>query len=131
MKLRIAVITLALFSAQASAEWEVVDANDEFITWLDRSSIRKQDNIKLAWIMFDYYLPKTHSNGKEYKSIKLYVAYKCNEMQTGMKSFIMHSDEQGKGDVVANASGQIYDIEFADIPPRSNGEAMFKQVCGT
>jgi len=129
MKLRIAFIALALFSSQASAEWELVTYDDEAITFLDPTTIRKQDNYTLAWTMTDYHDVKIDSNGKKFNSVKFLFVFKCQEMQIGMKSYVTYSDGLGKGDIVANANGQIYEVDFKDVVPASTGEATLKAVC--
>jgi hypothetical protein len=130
MKARTAFIALALFSAQASAEWQFIvkdsSGTDYFI---DLSTKRQQGQYTLVWEMVDYSKAQQW-NGKSFNSVKQLSVYQCSELRLGGKSSVLYSGKLGMGNTVHNQSQEMRDVKFDDLVPDTVGETLFNIVCG-
>jgi hypothetical protein len=129
MKARTAFIALALFSAQASAEWELIGESNAGMFFIDPATIRKQGGYTYVWGMEDF-LVEQSVDGKKYKSTKTLAAFKCYERQSGWKYIIAYSNNMGAGSIVLSPQREAYEIKFLDIVPDSVGALTYKIVCG-
>jgi hypothetical protein len=129
MKSKIVFISLALFSAQASAEWKLVAETDTEKLYIDSSTIRKQANLTYVWTMTDYSLAQNSASGDKFKSDKTLVIYKCSEMQKAFKTLILYSDNLGRGEVIFSHQPEMYEVKYKDVVPGTFGEDMFKAAC--
>ena len=130
MRSKILLIALALFSAQASAEWQFIsEASNGAKFFMDLSTKRQQGKYTLVWQMVDNAKVEI-INGKSYNSTKTLVVYDCAEFRDGGKSFLFYSDKFGGGDVVHSKSLDMPAVYFGDVAPDTMGEIMFKKACG-
>jgi hypothetical protein len=132
MKARTAFIALALFSAQASAEWEwelvaeTVSGNKFF---MDISTKRQQDRYTLVWTGVEYAEAEKYE-GKDAYSAKTLDVYDCAEFRSGHKSGVFYSEKATEGKIVHNFSVEMHEVVLADVVPDSVAEIKFNKVCG-
>ena len=129
MKLKIALITLSLCSAQVRADWELVGQTDAAKHYVDISSIRKQGSYLVAWSMADYFKIQTLDSGEMYMSTKTLNVFKCLEVQSGSKSAVAYSEKFGSGNVVISYSDEMYEVKFQDIVPDTVYDTIYEKVC--
>ncbi len=123
------LIALALFSAQASAEWQYIGEDDNGIRFfMDLSTKRQQGKYTLVWEMDDY--PETRVfKGKSFSSAKTLTVYNCPEFRFGTKSYLLYNGKAGTGGVVQSESRELSEVDFEDAAPDTMGEEMLKKVC--
>jgi hypothetical protein len=128
MKLRIAVIVLALFSAQANAEWRLLGTNSVGNHYIDISSYQEDGNNRLIWTRTDY--SKGMSvNGKIAWSDATLRVFNCNERQSGMKTIVAYSQKAQAGEVLWTSNTGNYQMQMTDIVPNTINNNIFKIVC--
>lgn len=129
MKSKIVLIALALFSAQASAEWELVaesvSGNKFFI---DLSTKRQQGRYTLVWTGVEYAKAEKY-NGKDAYSAKVLDVYDCAEFRFGHKSAVFYSQKATEGVIVHNYSIEMHEVEWGDVVPDSVVETKFNKAC--
>ena len=130
MKAKIAFIALALFSAQASAEWQFMgESHNGTKFFIDLSTKRQQGKYMLVWEMMD--APKADViYGKSFNSMKYLAVYDCFEYRYGAKSFNYYNGKLGRGDVVHFKSIEMHEVIFGDVVPDTAGMTTFNRVCG-
>lgn len=115
------VFLLAVLSEIASAEWSRI--SDEFDTYVDVSTIRKDGDIASVWILMDHEKP---SIGKRALSTKLKEEYDCRGERTRALGFISYSGNMGQGAVV-DTNGTV--AAWRLIVPDTFGATMMKIAC--
>ena len=126
MKLLIAVL-LAAFSTGAMAEWTYLDSSDEGNMYIDKTTIHKQENMAVMWIMGDFKSPHKESDGIPSLSTNTYIALDCANVRFFLRKIMHFSGNMGKGQVVS--SHQYEDIKWQDIPPGSMLKGMWGIAC--
>jgi hypothetical protein len=129
MKSKSVLIALALFSAQVSAEWELVAesvSGDKY--YIDLSTKRQQGKYTLVWTGVDYTKAEEYE-GKDAYSAKTLAVYDCTEFKFGHKSAVFYSEKATQGEVVYNYSVEMHGLIFADVVPDSAVERSFNRAC--
>jgi hypothetical protein len=130
MKAKIAFIALALFSAQASAEWQFMgESHNGTKYFIDLSTKRQQGKYTLVWEMLDEPKPEV-IRGKSFNSAKILAVYDCYEYRFGAKHFNFYNGKLGRGDVVHFKSVEMHAVDFIDVVPDTVGMTKFNRVCG-
>ena len=123
------LIALTIFSTQVSAEWELLDSNDEMSFYIDQSTIRDQGTHTAMWAMVDYNAEKKSDAGA-YWSSKYLLLFNCRDRTTGMKMVVNYEEQMGLGKVLFSDSLESYQVDFNDVIPGSLGEAQLEAACG-
>lgn len=123
------LLALLLFSAQASAEWELVGEDENVSMYMDKSTIRKQGLYNAMWIMADYNAEKKSDEGT-YWSVKYLYLYNCRDRTEGVKALASYGGKMGSGKVVFSYSRQPFEVKFIDVLLDSVGETMLDAACG-
>jgi hypothetical protein len=129
MKSKIILIALALFSAQASAEWQFIsEASNGAKFFMDLSTKRQQGKYTLVWSRVDY--PDVEIiYGKTFNSFRVLDVYDCSEFRTGAKSIVFYFGKLGYGDVVHKQNLEMPEVKFGDVVPETIEDIKFKRVC--
>jgi hypothetical protein len=122
-------LALTLFSSQVSAEWELVQSDDESSLFMDKSTIRNQGLYIAMWSLIDFESPQKSSEGA-FWSAKYLNLYNCRERTSGTKAFANYSEQMGLGKVIFSHSFESFEVDFSDVLPDSLGEAMLDAACG-
>jgi hypothetical protein len=128
MKSKIAVLALALLSAQASADWTWWDTNSFGTYYVDLSTIRNDGNNRLIWIRTDFNNGQPINGGIAWSNAALEI-YKCNERQWGMKTIIAYSQKAQAGEILWSSATGNYQMQMLDIVPNTLNDNIFKFVC--
>jgi hypothetical protein len=126
------LVTLALASSQASAEWEwelvakTVSGNKFF---MDISTKRQQGRYTLVWTGAEYAEAQKYE-GKDAYSAKTLDVYDCAEFRFGHKSGVFYSEKATEGKIVYSYSVEMHEVVLADVVPDSVAETKFNKACG-
>lgn len=122
MKKLLLALTLAAFSANASAEIFQVDSNEKEVAYALLDTIKKSGSIISMWSLYDLkeakYLAK-----KTYQSTKFLIEYRCDNEKIRIRGMQYFSGKMGQGDV-------IYKESFTDIWTSMAGvESEWRYAC--
>ena len=127
MKRLLMGLMLLMTATAASAEWILVGDNDEFIQYVDRTTIRRNGNLVKIWGLRDFKTVQKAADGQSYLSSKTQEEYDCKEEKVRMLAFTVYDGKMGNGKVVES----VYDAtRWIPIAPESIGEAKWKKACG-
>jgi hypothetical protein len=129
MKQLLFTLLVAVCSA-TWANWEVTGKTNTDTFYHDKSTIRKKGAIVKMWSMVDSIEGEINSNGKRFKSQKIFRAANCNEETVAIISLIQLSDSMGQGNVVFSHTLKEGEWDWTPISPRSADEAEWKIACG-
>ncbi len=124
------LMALTLFSAQASAEWELISNNDDEINkYMDKSTIWNQGAYVAMWDMTDFKTEQQTAERIKYLSKKSLYLYNCQERTLGVKSIVYYGKNMGVGNPVHSFSIQPPEVTFQDAIPSSIGATLLKVAC--
>lgn len=123
-------LVLAVVSSGVLAGWVELGANEsgDATVYVDPSTIRKTIGAVKMWSLTDFKKPMLLAKSAPYLSLKLQTEYDCKNEQTRTLYASLHSQHQGRGEVV-NTSNTVDPWE--PVPPGSTVETLWKFVCGT
>ncbi len=127
---RLLLVVLMMTCSVSWAEWELVDLNDEFYVFVDKSTIRKNGHIVRMWSMKNYLLEQTNSSGSKYRSSKTLYVYNCKAEETALASIIQHAGEMGDGSAVWAGNRSEREWEWAPVSPNSINQRLWEIACG-
>ena len=126
MKQLLMGLMLLVTATAASAEWTVIDENEQVTVYVDRATIRRNGNFVKIWSMADFKkmsiigdisiastITQSESDCKEEKLRVLAITFYTGRM--GKESGVFTHSDVGK---------------WAPHPPGSNGEILWKVACG-
>jgi len=119
---------LVVLSNSAMALWINIDSNDDFITYADLDTIRKNGHQVKMWDMKDYKKVQISSNNNMYFSSMNQKEYNCKEEEYRILAFSLYSGNMGKGENVNYET--IPDRKWSAIPSESIVARLLKIVCG-
>lgn len=128
---KFSLVALMLAPAHAIADWDLVASSDgKYDYFLDQSTVRDQDQVRLAWVMKSYYATQTDDSGALYRSSKTLLALKCSELTYGIKYITLFKEPMGRGSLVfTSQSRNIDEIQFTDAVPETMGHKMLSTIC--
>ena len=126
MKRLLIGLMLLMTAGAASAEWTQIDDNDEFITYVDRATIRRNGNFVKMWSLKDFKTVQTVS-GISYLSSMDQSEFDCKEEKTRILPFTWFDGKMGHGKVVYSDNDSS---RWIPIQPGSVGETLWKVACG-
>ena len=117
---------MLLASGAASAEWTDVGENEEFIQYVDRSTIRRNGNFVKMWDLVDYKKAKV-IGGKSNLSARAQNEYDCKEERRRFLAYTNFSGQMGSGAINYTDSDTK---KWVPVAPGSIGETRWKIACG-
>ena len=125
MKKVVLAVLLALAGTATLAEWEAAGFNDQLTMYADRATIRRSGSLVKMWYLFDEKAIQTVA-GKSFLSSRTHEEIDCKEELSRSRSFIVHSGQMGRGQVVysSNKLG-----EWRRIPPKSFMATLWNIAC--
>ena len=87
---RFTFVLLLLLCTSAWADWTAVGVGDQFNTYADLATIRKQGNTVTMWSLFDFRTSQA-GVGYEFLSQKAQDEYDCDGQRSRTLSFSSHS----------------------------------------
>jgi hypothetical protein len=128
MRRPILMILLILISSNAIAEWVKVNANDEFSTYANRSTILKKGHVVKMMSMYDYKAVQTHiTDSALYMSTQQQGEYDCKQKQSRMLAYSLYYKTMGKGKVTHYKSRPL---EWIAVSPMGIDETLLAIACG-
>ena len=127
---RLLFVFLMMTCSVSWAEWELVADIENYVQFVDKATKRKKDNFVEMWRMNNYFDEQLNSQGKKYKSVKIFDSYDCNNKARGVVSFVQYFEQYGRGDVVLSHTAKSIEIQYHPIVPESIGEGLWKIACG-
>jgi hypothetical protein len=123
----IACCSLTVACANAWAEvWIETSKTDDYVTYADPSSIRRDGDIVKMWSMFDYRQPQAGIPGKPYQSARRRFEYDCKQSLTRALEVSSHAAHDGKGAAIATASVKY---NWSAVVKQSADEYLLKFAC--
>ena len=119
-------LLLLLVSGAASAEWTYADESDDSITYVDRTTIRRNGNFVKMWRLADYKKAEV-VEGKSDLSSRAQDEYDCAEERMRRLALTAFSGQMGSGAVNYTDSDTQ---KWAPVAPRSIREILWKIACG-
>ena len=129
---RIIFIMLMTICSQSWAGWEVAAPakDDSFISYYDKSTIKKKGVIVKMWTMKELSEVQTAADGGSYLSITALKAYNCESEETAVISVTLHSGSMGSGKITGSELYKEKEWDWEPIPPYSVWRAEWKIACG-
>ena len=123
MKLLTIFFVLTLIFSPVWAEWKYLDHTDDFVVYLDYQTIRKTNNNRMAWVLYNFKI-RQKSGHISYLNKEV---YDCKNETFYYLSTNKYSLSFGLGDVIS--SDQYESSNPTDIPPGSIADSILKAVC--
>ncbi len=121
----LALLLLALASADAMAEWNKFGTLSEASVYIDRASIQRHAGVARMWDLFDFRSAQ-EVDGKNYLSLKSLAEYDCAEQRTRPLRIIAFTRNMGNGSV---ASSMESAGPWENIVPSTMEESLWRQAC--
>jgi hypothetical protein len=121
---------LAVVSNSAFADWIYVDSTDNFDSYANQDTIRKNGSIVKMWQLDNYNVTQKdvdQANGKEFFSVIAQQEHDCKEERTRPLALTYYAKNMGAGDVIYN---QTFTGYWQPVLPGSMAESMWKVACG-
>jgi hypothetical protein len=126
---RILFVLLIMTCSMSRAEWEVIGRSEDYVSYIDKSSVRKKGNFFEVWEMKDFFQAQNNSLGKNFRSLVFLNIYDCDNRISGSIAFATYSKSMGKG--ITIDSGDFGSNFRRDrVFPGSTAETTWKMVCG-
>jgi hypothetical protein len=125
---RLIFVLLMMTCSVSWADWKLVSADEESITYADRASIHKKGNFVEMWAMQVFFKAQSDS-GKTYRSSKDLHRYDCNNKTVGFVMFVWYDKLNGTGNVVISESIRQNEIEDHPVVPETIGALLLKIAC--
>ena len=123
------MVVLVLVSRTALAEWVKVGGNENLTTYIDPSSMGKDDNIVRVWGIVDLKDAKKEETGKSFLSAKSLQEYDCQAEQIRKITLSFFSANMGAGEVV-HAYSDSDKWKWTPVAHGTIVETMWKSACG-
>ena len=127
---RILFVLLMMTCSVAWAEWERIGKTRNYVSYVDKATIRKKDKFIQMWDMSNLFEASVSASGERYKSEKSLQRYDCKNETQGWVYLAHFSEEYGEGRVVGSAMQQNNEIRDLPIMPGSASELLWKIACG-
>lgn len=103
MKLRtlLAIAAAALsFSAAAAQDWQLVQADAEHLTFVDRGRIAKNEVAASMWVMESFAQPQYIGDDHyRHRSRSVHYAFNCEERTYAISEWVMYEGTLGHGEI--------------------------------
>jgi hypothetical protein len=120
------MLVLSVFSQSALADFVEFRKLDVATVYTDKSSIVKNGNTAVLWIMIDYKSPQPDKTGKSVLSDKLQYQYDCDEKQYRIIASSAHAGNMATGETVTvNPDPPV----LTPVAAGSMDEEFWKMAC--
>ena len=126
MKQNFLCLCLALVSHTACAQWQMLGRNEDLRLFIDTASAQRQGDIATVWQMIDY-TSAQWLGADVVMSVRHLVEYNCKSRHVRTIGALAFSEQMGVGRQVF--SERTPQAEWAEIPPASTGESLWKLAC--
>lgn len=126
MRALLTALVLLPLAAQA-AKWEKVGSVAGADSYLDKSSIIKNDKGTRAWSLVSYGKEQTTPDGTPYLSMKALHLYSCKERTTVLQMQVFYTEAMGKGEQSRTYKYEKFDPE--DVIPDSVADGALQLIC--
>ena len=114
--------SLILYNSATASYWMLIDSNDEYSVYLDRESIKRENNTVKFWLKWEF--KKTQLLMKiKYITMNQYYIIDCREKTSDSTNLVAYDSD---GEVVFSKN---YPIHMEPIVPDSISESWFKLLC--
>ncbi|MFA6920596.1 MAG: surface-adhesin E family protein [Gallionella sp.] len=121
------LLILALFSSNASAEWQSIGQNDAEIAYVDSAGIQHRDRHRVRmWALFDLQRPRNFGD-ITYLSMKIQREYHCRDRESRIIALSAHAGNMGAGELVYSNNAHS---KWTAVKPDSAEEALWNIACG-
>lgn len=127
MRKTIMMILLTVVSSSAAAEWFKYGENENNISYVNLSTIRKKGDKVKMWVMHDYKVSQELRNISPFLSGTAQNEYDCKEEQIRQLYLTWDSGNMGKGTAV-HINQDIG--KWTPVPPDTMVETEWKIACG-
>ena len=122
------LILLALFSANASAEWQSLGTNAGETAYVDMSGILHRDRYRVRmWGLFDLQTPRNFGD-LTYSSMKIQREYNCRTRESRIIARSVHTGKMGEGETIYSSNTHN---KWLPVEPDSAEEALWNVACET
>lgn len=115
-------VLLILAASPAVADWVKVHENEEWTSYLDPSTLKKDGNIRKEWLLKNR--KRRGRNGE--LSEKSLIEFDCKEGRLRTLTSAIYYDHMASGEIVASAAGRG---DWIYVPPGSFGLDLLRFVC--
>lgn len=133
MKTRLGLLLIGslIFNYASASDWFLIAKGNDFIVFVDKSSISSKGKYLKAWLIWDYIGTKKmeYYPHKEYRSTKSLYYLDCSSNSVAISQSASYSGNFGAGESVDSYSNDISKLQFNDVVPDTIGETILKYVC--
>lgn len=123
-------LLLIITSTSVLAEWEFAAASDSAVFLVDKSSIRKKNNLVKMWEFVTFDNPQKTFDGKQYITTKRLKEYDCANETVSLISIAGFSELGGKGNVIFSFTYNDSEKRVDPVMPDTIDMALWKLACG-
>ena len=121
----IAIAAFNSIATNASAEWTVIEKNNVITSYIDKSSIHREENVVVVSTLDDLTLPNKFREGF-YSSTTWQEAYDCAKKKHRVISSVFYEERMAKGNILASF-GPTQNWE--EVRPNTASETLWKIAC--
>lgn len=122
----ILTILLTVASTSAMAEWTKINSDDEFNSYVDKSSIRRTGNLVKMWTLTDFKSLVTPEYSKPFLTMITQKEYDCKNESSRSLYITTYDGNMGFGKVI---SSERLNANSSPVSPDSIQEREFEIVC--
>ena len=130
LKKLLAYLSLTIICTGAQAEWSRVGAGDNYTTYVDTASLRKNNNIVKIWTLDDFKTAKSRLTPgldlKTYFSSTHLLEFDCKEEYFNILYSLLYEQPMAKGEIIDSDNVP----SKSPVVPGSVGELIFGLACG-
>jgi hypothetical protein len=93
----ISALLLATIAGQAAADWLPVLDHEEYIAYVDPSTIERNGSMAQMWDVTDLKYPQPSPRGYAYASSLAHMEFDCENVRTRTLYFSLRSGQMGEG----------------------------------
>jgi hypothetical protein len=120
------VASHALGEVSASAEWHLLDGNNQAKVYIDRETISRTGDLVKVWVLDDLKTP--HKRGfSTFLSVRAREEHDCSKERFRLLALEQFAGKMGTGASIYKKSGES---GWAPIPRGTMAQSVWKFVCG-
>ena len=119
------ILSLALSSTQALAEWTMIQTNDEGNMYIDFDTVQKSGDLTTVSTLNDYY----GTQQKKEMSSQWSELHDCKNKKFKALSIHYYSENMGKGNLIESYKLNAAETAWSDVVQYSVGELKANIIC--
>ena len=128
MKRLLLGLMLLVTATTACAEWTLVGDVDEFVQYVDITTIRRNYNLVKMWDLRDFKKQVKGVIATSFLSMNTQREYDCKEELIRILAVNFYSGKMGGG---KNLNSFSETSQWTPIPPRTTADGLWMIACGT